>query len=77
MGFDPYNYSMKILKSIGTPTPEVRAHLGVGVHSFTLSHILGNMKCDYWPSHLAYTFTSPCLGCEPKVRVAIIQTTFK
>ncbi len=29
MVFDPYNCSMKIQESIGTPTPKVRAHLGV------------------------------------------------
>jgi hypothetical protein len=27
------------------------------------------MKCDFWASLLAHTFTSPCLGCEPKVKV--------
>jgi len=29
MGFDPYNHSLKIWKSIGTPTPKVGVHLGV------------------------------------------------
>ncbi len=49
----------------------------VGVHSFTFSHIFGNMKCDSRASLLARTFASPCLGCEPKTRVAtwaIIKT---
>jgi hypothetical protein len=41
----------------------------VGVHSLTLSHTLGNMKCDSRPSHLAHTFASPCLRYKPKVRV--------
>ncbi len=47
------------------------ARLGVwGGHSLTLSHIPKNMKCDSQPSHLAHTFTSPCFGREPKVRIA-------
>jgi hypothetical protein len=29
MSFDPYNRPLKIQKSIGTPTPKMRAHLGV------------------------------------------------
>jgi hypothetical protein len=36
MGFDPYNRSLKIRESTGTPTPKMGAHLGVGV--FILSH---------------------------------------
>jgi len=30
------------------------------------------MKCDSRASFLAHTFTSPCLGHEPKAKVAII-----
>ncbi len=41
----------------------------VKVHSFTLSYILGSMKCDSRASLLARTLASPCLGCEPKARV--------
>jgi hypothetical protein len=29
LGFDPYNYSLKIWKSTRTPTPKVEAPLGV------------------------------------------------
>jgi len=36
MGFDPYNCFLKIWKSIGTPIPKVRTHLGVW--RFTLPH---------------------------------------
>jgi hypothetical protein len=36
MGFDPYNYPLKIQKSIETPIPKVGAHLGV---------------CEFIPSH--------------------------
>ncbi len=39
MGFDPYNHSLKIQKSIWTQTPKVGVHLGVWrcipSHSFT------------------------------------------
>ncbi len=45
----------------------------VGVHSFTPSHILGSMKCDFRASLFAYTFTSPCLGREPKAKVATME----
>jgi hypothetical protein len=41
----------------------------VKVHSLTLSHILGRMKCDSRASLLACTFASPCFGHKPKVRV--------
>jgi len=44
----------------------------VEVHSLTLSYTLVSMKCDSQASLLARTFASPCLGCEPKVRVAIV-----
>jgi len=43
-----------------------------GVHSFTLSHTPGRMKCDSWASFLACTFTSPCLGHKPKAKVATL-----
>jgi hypothetical protein len=80
MGFGPYNRSLKIQKFIWTPTPKVRTHLGVWrcslgsvqVHSFTLSHTPGSMKCDSRASLLARTFASPYLGCEPKAKVATI-----
>jgi len=36
MGFDPYNCSLKIQKSIGILIPKVGAHLGVW--GFILSH---------------------------------------
>ncbi len=41
-----------------------------GVHSFTLSHIPKSMKCDFRASFLVRTFVCPCLGHEPKARVA-------
>jgi hypothetical protein len=42
----------------------------VWVHSLTLSYTPGSMKCDSQASLLARTFVSPCLGHEPKVKVA-------
>jgi hypothetical protein len=36
MGFDPYYHSLKVQKSIGTPTPKMGVHLGVW--GFILSH---------------------------------------
>jgi hypothetical protein len=76
MGFDPCNFFLKICESIGTPTPKVEVHLGVwgfDPHTLPYSHIFDSMKCDSWASLLAHTFASPCLGREPKTRVAIIQ----
>ncbi len=70
MSFDLYNRSLKIQKSIKTPIPSLGS---VGVHSLTLSYIPESMKCDSWASLLARTFASPYLGCEPKVRVAIVS----
>jgi hypothetical protein len=29
MSFDPYNYPLKIMESIGTLIPKVKVHLGV------------------------------------------------
>ncbi len=42
----------------------------VEFHSLTLSHTSGSMECDSHASFLAFTFVSPCLGREPKVKVA-------
>ncbi len=41
----------------------------VWVQSFTLSYILGSVKCDSRASFLARTFASPWLGCEPKAKI--------
>jgi len=49
----------------------VGVHLGVWgfipSHSPTLPRAL---RCDSWASFLAHTLASPCLSCEPKVKVA-------
>jgi len=44
----------------------------VEVHSLTLSYTPRNMKCDSQASLWACTFASPCLGCEPKVKVVTV-----
>jgi len=49
----------------------------VEVHSLTLSHTPESMKCDSWASLLARNFVSPCIGHEPKVRVATFRGIFK
>ncbi len=76
MSFDPCNCSLKIQESIGTPTPKVGAHLEVWrfifSHSLTLSGVR-NMIPGL--SLLTHTFTSPCFGHEPKVRVTTIPKT--
>ncbi len=46
----------------------------VRVHSLTLFCTPKTMKCDSQASLLARTLTSPCLGCEPKVRVTIAHS---
>jgi len=43
----------------------------VRVHSLTLSCTPESTRCDSWASLLALTLASPCLGREPKARVAI------
>ncbi len=46
------------------------------VHSLTLSYIPWSMKCDYWASLLAYTFTSPYFGHKPKAKVATNKISY-
>jgi hypothetical protein len=71
MGFDSCNRSLKIRDS----NSQNESSFGsVSVHSLTFPYTLGSMRCDSRASFLARTFVSPCLGCEPKVRVA---TTMK
>jgi hypothetical protein len=43
------------------------------VHSFTLSCILGNMRCNSQVSFLAHTFVSLCFGRELKARVITLH----
>ncbi len=42
----------------------------VSVHSLTLSYTPGSMRCDSHDSFLDCTLASPCLGREPKAKVA-------
>jgi hypothetical protein len=54
MGFDPWNFSLKVWESIGTPTPQMGAHLGMW--GFNPSHFLtlpGAQDATLWlPSWL-------------------------
>jgi hypothetical protein len=73
MGSDPYNRSLKIQESTGTPTPQSGSSLGsVMVHSLTLSCTPGNIRCASQASFLSCTFASPCFSREPKARVVTI-----
>jgi hypothetical protein len=70
MSFDHCDYPLKIRESIEILTPKVGAHLRVwGSLLHTLLHTR-NMKCDSQVLFLTHTFASPCLGREPKAKVA-------
>jgi hypothetical protein len=67
MGFDPYNRSLKFQEF----NSQNGSSLGsVRVHSFTLSYIFESMRYDSLASLLACNLANPCLGREPKARVA-------
>jgi hypothetical protein len=69
MNFDPYDYILNIQESIRIPTPkwELTWECG-GSFPHTLLHSREH-EMPLSSSLLAYTFASPCLGREPKVRV--------
>ncbi len=53
--------------------PKLGVHLGVwrfNSHTLPYSQPPGSMKCDSRTSLLDHSFTSPCVGNEPKARVA-------
>jgi hypothetical protein len=45
----------------------------LSVDSFILSYTPKSMRCDSQASLLAHTLASPCLGHEPKAKVATIK----
>jgi hypothetical protein len=49
MGFDPYNWSLKIWESTENPTPNMGVHLGVWMFILTLSHTPRFLS---WPTFL-------------------------
>ncbi len=69
MSFDPYNEDLEVHwdsnSQSGSPLGSV------WVHSLTFSYTPESMKCDSHASFLAYTFASPYLHHEPKVKVVI------
>jgi hypothetical protein len=73
MSFDPYNCPLKIWESIWESNSQNGNSFGsVRVHSLILFCTPRSMRCDSWASLLACTLASPCLGHEPKVRVATL-----
>jgi hypothetical protein len=73
MGFDPYDCTLNIQESIGTPTPKVGVPLGVwGVYSLTLFCTPENMRHDSWLPFLACNLATLCLGHKPNARVATV-----
>jgi hypothetical protein len=72
MGFDPWNRFLKIREYIWGSNSHIGNSFGsLKVHSLTLFCITSSMRCDYRASFLALNLASLCLGCEPKVGVAI------
>jgi hypothetical protein len=77
LNFDPCNCPLKIWKSTGTPTPQNETPLGCEgsfPHTFSHSH---EYVVQLPASLLAHNLVNPCLGREPKVRVATICLTQK
>jgi len=67
--FNPYNRSLKIWESTETPNSQSGGSFrSVRVHSSHFPSLPGFL--------LARNLTSPCLGREPKARVAIIFVEF-
>jgi hypothetical protein len=79
MGFDLYNFFLKIRESIGLQFPKWEFTWKWECsfsHTFLHSQPLGSMKCDSWASLLAHTLASPCLAHKPKAKVAIANLTY-
>jgi hypothetical protein len=80
MGFDPCNRSLKIWKSIGSPSrvqlPKLEFLGSVRVHSLTLFCTPESMRCDSWASLLARTLATLCFGHNPKAKVATLKVCF-
>jgi hypothetical protein len=71
LNFDPYNCPLTIEDSAMTPTPKVKAPLGVwGFIPSHFPHTPKSMWHDSWASLFAHNLASPYLGREPKARVA-------
>jgi hypothetical protein len=71
LSFDPWNCSLKFCKFIWDSNSHHGSSLGsVRVHSLTLFALPG--ACDVTPGSLPWpaTLQPPCLGREPKARVA-------
>jgi hypothetical protein len=81
MGFDPCNYALKIQESFWDSNSQHGSSLGsVRVHALTLFALPG--ACVVIPGSPSWpvTLQPPCLGHEPKVRVAtayVLETIFQ
>jgi hypothetical protein len=77
-GFDPCNHSLNIWESTGTPTPDMRVHLGVWgffpSHSFALpghENAIPGLNLAPDPCKPFALVTSPRLGLWHKERVIL------
>jgi hypothetical protein len=71
MSFNPCNRPLKIQESIWDFNSQNESSLGsVRVHSRTLFCTPRSMRCDSLDFLFARILASPCLGREPKTRVA-------
>jgi hypothetical protein len=78
MGFDPSNRALKIWESIWESNSHNGSSLGsVKVHSLTLFAPFAlprtYMWCDFRASLLTCNLASPCIGREPKAKVATLK----
>jgi hypothetical protein len=74
IGFDPYNYALKIWDSIWDSNSHNGSSLGsVRVHSLTLLALSGACEVTHGLSSWPTTLQPPCLGYEPKARVTTIS----
>jgi len=72
MGFDLCNHFLDLKIHLDYNSQNESSFGSVRVHSLTLSYTPKSMRCESRTSLLAHTFASPCLGREPKARVATL-----
>ncbi len=77
LNFDPWNRSLKLMESTGTPSPKVGVALGVWMftpsHSLTLSYIPESMWCDCRASSWPAPFQPLCLDSRASSWRATLQ----
>jgi hypothetical protein len=71
MGYDPCNYVLKVRESIWNFNSHNGSSLeSVRIHSLTLFAFPGACKVTFRPPSWLANLQPPCLGHEPKARVA-------